>query len=42
MGEEIGKPGYRSIVQRMFLLLVFAVILVVAAGTLHWLRLQHH
>jgi protein-S-isoprenylcysteine O-methyltransferase Ste14 len=38
MGEGIGKSGYRYVIQRMTLLLVFAVILFVAAGTLHWLR----
>ena len=38
MGEETVKSGLRYIIQRMTLLLVFAVILFVAAGTLHWVR----
>ena len=38
MGGGIGNPGYRYIILRMTLLLVFAVILFLAAGTLHWLR----
>ena len=38
MSGGIGNPGYRYIILRMTLLLVFAVILFLAAGTLHWLR----
>lgn len=38
MGAETGKSGFRYIIQRMTLLFVFAVLLFVAAGTLHWLR----
>jgi protein-S-isoprenylcysteine O-methyltransferase Ste14 len=38
MGTEIGKKGFRYVIQRMTLLFVFAVILFIAAGTLRWLR----
>jgi protein-S-isoprenylcysteine O-methyltransferase Ste14 len=38
MSGGIGNPGYRYIIQRMTLLLVFAMILFLAAGTLQWLR----
>ena len=38
MSGGIGNSGYCYIIQRMALLLVFAVILFLAAGTLLWLR----
>jgi protein-S-isoprenylcysteine O-methyltransferase Ste14 len=38
MSEGIRKSGYRYVIQRMTLLLVFAVILFVAAGTLRWVQ----
>ena len=38
MGEEKGKSGLRYVIQRMTLLLLFAVILFVESGTLRWLR----
>ena len=38
MGRRIGKAGYRYIIQRIGLLLVFTVLLFAAAGTINWLR----
>jgi protein-S-isoprenylcysteine O-methyltransferase Ste14 len=38
MGAVTGKTGYRYVIQRLTLILVWAVLLFVAAGTLHWIR----
>ncbi len=38
METAAGKRGYRYVIQRLTLILVWALILFLAAGTFHWLR----
>ena len=38
MGARVDRSGLRYVIQQIALLLMFAVILFVSAGTLHWMR----
>lgn len=38
MGAKTRTSGFRYVIQRMTLLLVFGVILFAAAGSLHWVQ----